>query len=321
MSRPPNQRNVGRLVRRLIAGLAVSMVTAGVATALPGAAASALVITPTSSSWCTGHGAATGGWTATKPALPICGPGPAYGGTWQYVNLPGPFGALDGYFNATPGFQCVELAERYLAVVDGLAPVEANGAQVAMAYHAAYPQTRLFVNGSASAVGHAPVSGDVISLSGYSGFVGTDGHVAIVTGSHVNGAGNGTVTIAQQNVSASEYIYTLGVASWHLYDPQEPSNALFQFHYAEWLAVPHPQSRAGLGSIRLVDTVSNQPTVLVPHGGRLAASSRIRTIDRARAARRSSHVARHNGSHAVAHRSTRRRGQRRVLSRRPLRST
>src|SRR5258708_26278484 len=115
------------------------------------------------------------------------GPGPAYGGTWQNVNIPGPFGALGAYFNATPCFQCVELAERFLSVVDGLAPVHANGAQVAMNYHAAYPNTQLFVNGSAGAIGHAPSTGDVISLSQYSGFVGTDGHVAVVTGSLVNG--------------------------------------------------------------------------------------------------------------------------------------
>ena len=54
---------------------------------------------------------------------------------------PGPYGADIVYSNATPGFQCVELADRFLAVVDGLAPVFANGQQVAANYHAAYANT------------------------------------------------------------------------------------------------------------------------------------------------------------------------------------
>ncbi len=200
--------------------------------------AGAAEVAPTSAAWCTDQGSAVDAWVTTTPRIPVCGPGPAYGGTWQYVDVPGPFGALGTYFNATSGFQCVELAERYLAVVDGLAPVKANGATVAMNYHAAYPTTTLVRNGSPGAVGHAPAVGDVISFSWWEGFSGTDGHVAVVVRSSVDSAGDGTVTVAQQNVSASDYLYTLGLTHWRLYDPSEPGDAEFQYAYAEWLSVP-----------------------------------------------------------------------------------
>jgi hypothetical protein len=272
--------------RRLLAAtLAIGSTGFAVAFALLAPEATAANIAPTSASWCTAHGSNLGGWAATKPALPICGPGPAYGGTWRFVNIPGPFGSLGAYFNATPGFQCVELAERFLSVVDGLRPVIANGAQVASNYHAVNPGTRLVVNGTSGAVGHAPAHGDVISLSSSSGF-GGDGHVAIVVSSRVDGAGNGTVAIAQQNVSAADYSYTLKLSSWRLYDPKEPSNALFQFHYAEWLQVR--SLRAAPGSTRMVTLTKPLSTVLT--GASFG--------DLRRAAIRRSHTRR---SHTVAH--------------------
>ncbi len=188
-----------------------------------------------SAGWCSTHGASVGGWTGTLPNLPICGPGPAYGGTAAYVDLPGPGGSLAGYYNATPGFQCVELAERYLALVDGLAPVEANGDQVAANYHAAYPRSLLVVNGSPAAVGHAPVRGDVISFSLSPSFNDpTDGHVAVVVASAVNGAGDGTVEVAQENVSSADYRMTLELTRWRLSDPSDPAMAALQYPDAEW---------------------------------------------------------------------------------------
>jgi hypothetical protein len=133
------------------------------------------------------HGSTLGGWTETSPNLPICGPGPDYGGSWQYVDLPGPGGAMDAFYNATPGFQCVELAERWLAVADGLAPQHAEGSLVAAVYHAAFSRSTLVVNGSSGAVGHPPVRGDVISFSLVPSFEDpSDGHVAIVVHSSVD---------------------------------------------------------------------------------------------------------------------------------------
>ena len=196
---------------------------------------------PTAAAWCAAHDAALAGWAATTPALPLCGPGPDYGGSWAYVDLPGPDGTVaGGYFNATPGFQCVELAERYLSVAYGLSPVKAEGSSLAANYHRANPWTSLVVNGSPGAVGAAPVRGDVISFSTVSSFLDPgDGHVAVVVASHLDRAtGDGTVTIAQENVAAAEMVRTLALVRWRLEDPTEPANAEWQYHDAEWLHVP-----------------------------------------------------------------------------------
>jgi len=207
-------------------------------------AASASVVLPTSPRYCTANGGTFAGWLDSSPAIPICGPGPAYGGVGGYVNIPGPFGERGTYYNATPGFQCVELADRYLAVVDGLGAVKANGAQVAENYHAAYPATRLVRDGSRAAVGNAPRTGDVLSFSYSSSFSG-DGHVAVVIGASVDRrTGDGTVRIAQENVGSTDYVRTLELSSWRLVDPSEGGGTEYSYPYAEWLVVPAPVSAA-----------------------------------------------------------------------------
>ena len=215
--------------------LAVPLIAIGLA--FPTAMAHAAVLSPMTRSWCSANGSQFMAWTGTSPDLPICGPGPDYGGGWSIVALPGPGGTNGGYFNGTPGFQCVELAERFLAVAYGFVPTNAEGATVAANYHAEYPRTTLTMNGSKGAIGHPPVAGDVISFSLSRSFGFDDGHVAIVVRSKVNSAGNGEVVVAQQNVASSDYIYTLGVQSWRVFDPREPGNSEFQFPFAEWLHV------------------------------------------------------------------------------------
>jgi len=194
----------------------------------------------TTKAWCSDHGSSFVEWSGTSPELPLCGPGPDYGGSWSYVVQPGPSGDVGKYYNATPGFQCVELADRYLAVADGLAPVLAEGSQVAMNYHTAYPRrTELVLNGSPGAIGHAPVAGDVISFSEVPDFEDpTDGHVAVVVSSDVDRrTGDGVVEIAQQNVSEDAMRRSLLLEHWRLVDPAEPPNAEWQYPYAEWLHV------------------------------------------------------------------------------------
>jgi hypothetical protein len=222
-------RGVCALTVALAAGSAIASAPADAAQSMPG----------TTSTWCTSNGAQVVGWTDTSPNIPICGPAPNDGGTSQYVTLPGPYGSGGYFFNATTGFQCVELAERFLAVADGLAPVLANGQQVAANYHAAYPNTQLYVNGSPGSIGHPPVSGDVISFSNAPGFDSyADGHVAVVSASSVDEkTGDGTVRIAQENVGAGYQTYTLVLERWRLVDPNSPTDALFGFPYAEWLHV------------------------------------------------------------------------------------
>ncbi len=236
----------------LFGALLVALVPPGVA---PRAAAGS--IPGTTPSWCTRFGSSVVGWTGTKPDLPICGPGPNNGGTWSMVDLPGPYGTQHGYFNATEGFQCVELADRFLAVVDGLTPVFANGQQVAANYHAAYANTRLYVNGSPGAVAHPPVKGDVISFSDAPGFDGwSPGHVAVVSASSVDRAtGDGTVTVSQENVGPGYWRYRLDVVHWRVEDPTTAPNAEWGFPYAEWLHVLPYRAAFGASSVAL--TVSS----------------------------------------------------------------
>lgn len=261
LGRRLGRASLGRLRRAALVAVAAP-VCAGGATALvgvvssPAAAASVAASRsdrPTSASWCASHGSSLVGWTGTLPDLPICGIGPAYGGTDSYVDLPGPGGATTGYYGATPGFQCVELAERFLAVVYGLAPIEANGESVAANYHAAYPDSSLYVNGSSAAVGHAPQPGDVLSVASVPSFQGyNDGHVAVVVKSDVDrSTGDGAIVVAQENVSGSDYTKTIDVVDWRLEDPAEPSDPEFQFPYAEWLDLgPIPSVAAAEAAAR-----------------------------------------------------------------------
>jgi hypothetical protein len=185
------------------------------------------------------------------------------------VDLPGPYGTENGYFDATEGFQCVELAKRFLAVVDGLTPVFGNGQQVAANYHAAYANTRLYVNGSSEAVGHPPVEGDVISFSDAPGFDSwSPGHVAVVSASSVDPAtGDGTVTVSQENVGPGYWRYRLDLVDWRVEDPTTAPNAEWGFPYAEWLHVLPYQVAFGVAPVPLVvssprDDPSSMPGVV-----------------------------------------------------------
>ena len=250
----------------LLGGMGAVLVAAGmtVAGAFAVTPAGGVAVPGTTPSWCNQYGASVVGWTGTTPNLPICGPGPDNGGTWALVDLPGPYGADRGYYNATPGFQCVELADRFLAVVDGLAPVHGNGQAIAANYHAAYSNTSLYVNGSPQAVGHPPVAGDVISFSDAPDFdAWSAGHVAVVTASSVNPVtGNGTVTIAQENVGPGFWNYTLDLVNWRVEDPTTAPDAEWGFPYAEWLQVTPYRAAFGAPPVGLV--AQSAPSALSP---------------------------------------------------------
>ena len=267
------QTNRSRTIRNSIATsvLALGALALG-CVVLDGVVASpagATLDAPTSSNWCSAHGSSFQGWVGLDPDVPICGPGPAYGGTWSYVGLPGPYGlSTETYYNATPGMQCVELAERFLAVSDGLAPVHANGAQVAMNYHAAYPQTKLYLNGTRTAIGHAPVAGDVISFSYSPDFYAGDGHVAVVVRSRVDArTGDGSVLIAQENVASADYLHELLLSDWRLSDPPFGGTDL-GFGYAEWLdaSVMHSSSAQPLSSLAIRQDNAPRLTAVVLGG-------------------------------------------------------
>ena len=129
----------------------------------------------------------------------------------------------------------------------------ANGQQVAANYHAAYANTRLYVNGSRQAVAHPPVKGDVISFSDAPGFDSwSPGHVAVVSASSVDRAtGDGTVTVSQENVGPGYWRYRLDLVDWRIEDPTTAPNAEWGFRYAEWLHVLPYRVAFGVASVAL----------------------------------------------------------------------
>ena len=176
-------------------------------------------------------------WSADGLVVPACGPAPGDGRGAPAV-YPYP-GAL-----WTAGYQCVELSERYLydryGVTMGIAT---NGDQVAAHYAAGYPGLFTVIrNGTPH---RAPAAGDVLSLSAAPGFdSASGGHTAVVQSSAVTAAGNGTVTIVEENAGAAGEA-VLPVSGWRVRYPGFP--------YVEWLATagltvtsPHPPpARAG----------------------------------------------------------------------------
>jgi len=159
-------------------------------------------------------------WSGGGLVVPACGPTPGAGDTAAPVYA---------YRGAlwTAGYQCVEFSERYLYDRFGVTMnVVTNGDQVAAHYAANYAGLFLVVrNGTPH---RAPAAGDVLSLSTAPGFdSASGGHTAVVQSSSVNAAGNGTVTVVEENAAASG-VAVLPVAGW---------TVRYQgFRYIEWLA-------------------------------------------------------------------------------------
>ncbi|MBO0730508.1 MAG: CHAP domain-containing protein, partial [Acidimicrobiaceae bacterium] len=126
-----------------------------------------------------------------------CGPLPIDGATDNLVQF---FSGAWGEYE----WECVELVMRYLYLVDGVAPYSANGSQVVWNYTG----TALTPIGNGIA-GKAPVPGDVLSY----GSTSTNGHTSIVSSSSVNGSGNGTVTVVEQN-NTTDGTTTMQVSNW-----------------------------------------------------------------------------------------------------------
>ncbi len=92
-------------------------------------------------------------------------------------------------------WQCVELSERFLWAIDGLAPVFGNtmdGATLVSLYHAANPSVAVGVPGP----GSVPEPGDVISLGPGGAVDPSFGHTAVVISSNLSA---GTFAVMSQN--------------------------------------------------------------------------------------------------------------------------
>jgi hypothetical protein len=158
----------------------------------------------------------------------------AYGGTNQasydnvYACSPNTGSAGATPFDETAGFQCVELANRFLWDAYSDEPIfgsNLNGWNFAQTVHADYPSVPLDTNGTA---GEPYLPGDIVSFTGNSGTpVAGLGHVAVVTASSENSAGNGSITVMQEN--ATPYSQSLTVSNWSLQMPSGSWVTPYQF--------------------------------------------------------------------------------------------
>jgi len=154
--------------------------------------------------------------TVTPSGHPL---GANYDNVWACGPAPG--SGSPGYgdaFEARPyGFQCTELANRFLWDRWGLSPIfgaTLDGVSFAKMVHDDHPSVALVTNGTA---GQPYLPGDIVSFTG-----GADGHVAVVIASTEDSNGNGDVTIMEENAAsklAPNGQETLSVAHWMLQKP------------------------------------------------------------------------------------------------------
>jgi hypothetical protein len=126
-----------------------------------------------------------------------CGPLPGLEGdvTVQFPDAQGNNFRGHGEFE----FQCVELCMRFMEIVHGITAYPGNGSQVVpnfLTKSLAKDRNKMKVIQN-DAFPPAPVPGDILSY----GPVSTVGHTAVCVASNVDGQGNGTITVMQQNVS------------------------------------------------------------------------------------------------------------------------
>jgi len=124
-------------------------------------------------------------------------------------------------------WQCAELSKRYLYLAYGIAPYSAHGKDVVNNYSGT-----LLVKISNGTIGKAPQAGDVIS---YSGPDPNFGHTSIVSSSSVDGNGNGSITVIEQNMSAGGS-RTHTVSNWYVQS---------SFNITNWLHEPAQDKPSG----------------------------------------------------------------------------
>ena len=154
--------------------------------------------------------AASEGWTgagshrlgASYLGVPVCGPRPSVDGSPDVMWGRAGWGESE--------WQCVELAQRFMAQVYGTRAYGANGSQVVNNYRTTYGGNLVRINNGT--VGTAPVPGDIVSFTTPRN---PYGHVVVVTSSTVDGNGNGSVTMLSQNDTANGW-RTLPVVAWRL---------------------------------------------------------------------------------------------------------
>jgi len=151
-----------------------------------------------------------------------CGPA-NNSGTGYFVPASG---ANRGFFeDASWGFQCTELANRFLFDAFRINPIygeSLDGADFASSVHTKYPTVNLFSNGT---VAQPYLPGDIVSFSG-----GSDGHVAVIMAStySIGDGGNYGVTLLEENGSSSGETNAT-VANWSMRSPSDSGEAPTNF--------------------------------------------------------------------------------------------
>ncbi len=226
--------------------------------------------TGTWSGFCQGAGASE--VTVSGVAVPGCGPRGSID-----IDIPEAYPYSSGSETYTPGFQCVELTDRYMYVTQHWGAIDGNGATVARIYGSAHSLTPVQSRTS----GQSPQVGDVISFSVESDF--TDdggeypGHVAIVSADNVGSSGTGSITIFSENYSGTSQTTNLSVNDWAVQAIQtdNKSSELVKTRYSEWLpiaglAVNLPDLSGVLGHLNRYDNVAtgyHMVTVYAPASG------------------------------------------------------
>jgi len=135
--------------------------------------------------------------TSTWDGLTACGPHPGYAeGPDVSVLYPGAHWSVLEW-------ECVELSMRWMYEEWNVEPYPANGSNVVWNYAAFQsqynPDGPVLTAVANDGVGPMPVPGDVLSY----GATSTAGHTSVVTGTNIDADGDGTVTVLEQNASAT----------------------------------------------------------------------------------------------------------------------
>ena len=139
---------------------------------------------------------------ASYLGVPVCGPRPGIDGS------PDILWARPGWGESE--WECVELAQRFMAQFYGVAPYGADGGYVVSNYRSSYGGGLIRIaNGTP---GLAPTPGDIMSFTTP---VNPWGHVTVITASTVDGNGNGSVTMLSQNDTDNGW-RTLAVVNWRV---------------------------------------------------------------------------------------------------------
>jgi len=166
----------------------------------------------TGAGWCTTYGTAGVKGLFSYDNVWACGPDDTTG--------PTPFDS-----NGTASFQCVELSERFLWAVDGLAPIfgsDVDGAALVSLYHSAHPSVAVGSPGPSS----LPQPGDVMSFSEGGDIDSSAGHTAVVV-SAPNSSGNFTIMSQNWDNTAGEETARIDMTGAHDGHVQLPGSSFW----------------------------------------------------------------------------------------------